>query len=309
MTTDFYIELLASESDWQNDPDLPGYNPQPTPSVLAAEYNDGADQRCYLYASDLADPLPEWPASASVLAAWSQTGLQYGETYDTQEPPQVVGTPTYAIQQNYWDYVRPLGNSAGRATGPLRTVRFQGHPEVRYAVTDEAEYPVTDSPFTLGVIRDDHTYPDWDSVTTYDTDEKVMHGGLGYQSQQTSNTNHEPGAPGSGPWWLLTEFGWGWTATMIVQSTSQDPITNYNVRGYPDPACTPGTQIYTSGNFSDTGGGVFQSSMPSGNWTPTADQINIALIFAGGGNAQTGIITLEVGQDENTSLYWAADMP
>jgi hypothetical protein len=247
-----------------------------------------------------------WDALAStIVGSWdSETGLQEGESYDVGG--NVIGTPTHPVTADYTGWIRPLGNKDRRATGFLDSTRWAGHIEQKYLQEDE-RYPDTDRPFTLEIARDDHTYPDWDSVTTYDTGEKVMHAGTGWQSQQINNTNHEPGQPGSGPWWLATEFGWGWLATMIVQSTSQDPITNYNIRVYPTPECVPGTQLYTSGNFTDTGGGVFQTSATSNNWTPTPDQVNIALIFVGGGNSQNGIITLEVGQDENTSDYWGHD--
>jgi hypothetical protein len=94
---------------------------------------------------------------------------------------------------------------------------------------------------------------------------------------------------------------------MTEPSASQDPITGYNIRVYPAPECVPGTQLYTSGNFADSGGGVFQTSATSNNWTPAPDQVNIALIFVGGGNSQNGIIILEAGQDEATGEFWEFD--
>jgi hypothetical protein len=118
---DFYIEIESSVDDLFDE-----VNPRPSPSVLVAEY--GTD-RCYLYTG--AD-ISAWPVSASVLAAFDRdTGLQAGESYDGAG--DVQGTPTYPIQAAYWSSVRPLGNEAGRATGPLRTLRWQGMPEERYA--------------------------------------------------------------------------------------------------------------------------------------------------------------------------------
>jgi hypothetical protein len=302
MSIDTIVALPAADAVWDD------LNPQPGQSVLMAEYDDGVVKQAYLVTGYNA---PDWPVSTYIVGAWDneqindQGNLQEGQTFDV-DGTTVLGTPTHALASDYVAFIRPLGNNAGRATGFLDSLRWQGHSEGKF-LADANRYTDTDDPFILTISRDDHTYPDWDSVTTYDTGEMVMHAGTGWASQQIDNLNHEPGQPGSGPWWLAAEFGWGWTATMEVQAASQDPITNYNIRGYPDPACTPGTQMYTSGNFADVGGGVLQTSIPSGNWTPTEEQVNIALIFAGGGNAQTGIITLEVGQDENTSQYWSHD--
>ena len=147
--TDFYLEIDAATDDAFDD-----VNPRPSPSVLVAEYND---QRCYLYS---ADDVTAWP-SVTILGAWDRsTGLQAGQSYSTDSPAVIQGTPTHPIQSNYWDYVRPLGNDTGRATGPLRTLRWQGQPEVRYAVDDVSEYPVTDAPFQLKITREEITAPD-----------------------------------------------------------------------------------------------------------------------------------------------------
>jgi hypothetical protein len=286
------------------DADIP--DPMPPQTVYAAD--DGGTLTAFLVGEA---GFTDWDAlpTSYVVGAWdmdqeSEDGyLQAGQTFDTGGA--VIGTPTYPLQPDYEAYIRPLGNEDRRATGNLDSIRWQGHPEAKW-LQDDKRYTDTDDPFILTITREDNTYPDWDSGTTYDTGDKVMHNGGGWQSQQTNNTNREPGAPGSGPWWLATEFGWGWVASMIEPAVSQDPITNYNIRVYPTPDCTPGTQNYTSGNFADVGG-TFQTSATSNNWTPTEEQLNIALIFAGGGNAQTGIITLEVGENEVTKQFWSHD--
>ena len=269
--------------DWQGDPLLTAYQ----------------------YTSEDADPLPAWPAGTSVIGAWDgSTSLQFGQTYFEGN---VIGTPNFPISADFWDFINLLGNDDRRATGALRTLHWQGHSPVRFAIEDISEYPLTDDPFFLTITRDDNTYPDWLDPTTYPNGVKVMHAGTGWQSQQTNNQGHEPGQPGSGPWWLATEFGWGWTATMIEPSASQDPITGYNIRVYPTAECVPGDQLYTSGNFSNGGENAFITSAPSGQWTPTADQVNIALIFVGGGNTQNGIITMDVGVNEVTAQFWSHD--
>jgi hypothetical protein len=293
MSLDRIYKILTADAQWDD------LNPEPPQSVeIATEALDSA----YLVGSGGFTP---WSVlTATIVGSWdSVTGLQEGQSWDNGN---VIGTPTHPVTADYTAWIRPLGNDDRHATGDLDSTRWAGHDELK-ALLDADRYPAADNPFTLTLVRDDHTYPAWDSVTTYDTGEQVMHAGTGWTSQQTLNTNHEPGQPGSGPWWLAAEFGWGWTATMIEPSTSQDPITAYNVRGYPTPECVPGDQIYTSGYFTDIGGGTFQTSIPSGNWTPTEEQVNIALIFAGGGNAQTGILTLEVGQDEATAEFWSHD--
>ena len=287
------------------DADIP--DPLPPQTVYIAD--DGGTLTAYLVG-----PLgfAGWDAlpTAYVVGAWdleqeSEDGyLQAGQTFDGGGA--VIGTPTYPLQPDYLGYIRPVGNDNRSATGNLDSLRWQGHPPAKW-LQDDDRYLDTDDPFILTITRDDNTYPAWDSGTTYDTGEKVMHDGTGWQSQQTNNTNREPGQAGSAPWWATTAFGWGWTATMIEPAQSQDPITNYNIRAYPTPECVPGEQIYTSGNFSNGAGDPFTTSAPSGNWTPTEEQINIALIFAGGGNTQNGIITLEVGENEVTAQFWSHD--
>jgi hypothetical protein len=288
--------------------------PDPLPDSRIVKMADDGVDIAYLVTNE-ADPLPDWPVTAAIWGAWDngqptndgQGYLQLGESYDV-DGETVIGSPTHPINPDYWIWVNPLGNDNRVATGPLRTMRWQGHPEKKKAITDQDEYPVTDDPFILTITREDNVWDAWVSDEIYPLGEKVTHNGGGWQSQQSGNENHEPGQPGSGPWWAATEFGWGWIATMIEPAQSQDSITNYNIRVYPDPDCTPGTQNYTSGNFADVGG-TFQTSATPNNWTPTEEQLNIALIFVGGGNTQNGIVTLEVGQNEVTREFWSHDQP
>ena len=291
--TDYIVSILTATDDLYDEE-----NPRPYASVLMTEYND---RRAYLYTGDS----PDWPDSY-IVGAWPETGLQLGQSWDDSDPPEVIGTPTYPVHADYTEFIRPLGNADRRATGDLDSLRWQGRPEEKY-IQDAERYTDSDDPFVLTITRDySGIYPDWVSITTYPQGEKVMWEGQGYQSQQTNNIGREPGAPGSGPWWAQTEFGYGWIATMIEPAVSQDPVTNYNIRVYPTEECVPGEQIYTSGNFADVGD-VFQTSATSNNWTATEEQVNIALIFVGGGNTQNGIITMDVGVDEVTAQFWSHD--
>jgi hypothetical protein len=69
----------------------------------------------------------------------------------------------------------------------------------------------------------------------------------------------------------------------------------------------PGTEIYFTGAFQDVGGGLFESSAPSGQWTINPDAVYYALIFSPGPDAQEGVFSLEVGQDTVTAEFWSAD--
>jgi hypothetical protein len=257
----------------------------------------------------VADPdFAYWEAlpTAYIVGSWdAYTGLQEGESWDESEPPVVIGTPDHPVTADYTDWIRPLGNLERSATGELDSHRWVGHVPPKFLQGD-SRYTDANDPFVLTITRTDNTYPDWDAGTTYDTGDKVMHDGQGWEAQQTNNTNHEPGQPGSAPWWAVTASGYGWIATMIEPAVSQDPITNYNIRVYPTAECVPGEQIYTSGNFAESDG-IFTAETTSNQWTPTADAVNIALIFVGGGNTQNGIITMDVGQNEVTAQFWESD--
>lgn len=116
-------------------------NPQPSQSVLMAEY---LDKQAYLTTT------PD-EFTGIILGAWdSETGLQEGQTYN--DLGDIVGTPTHPIQPNYLTYVRPLGNEDGIATGVLDSMRFQGHVEPKY-VEEDKRYPSTNAPFSLRIER------------------------------------------------------------------------------------------------------------------------------------------------------------
>jgi hypothetical protein len=294
MSLDRIYGIPTADTVWDD------LNPQPSQSVLIAT---DATESAYLTGSGGFAEFDAIP-SAYIVGSWdSSTALQEGQSWDESEPPEVIGTPTYPVTIDYTGWIRPLGNADGRATGALDSTRWAGHAEAKYLLLDD-RYTDTDDPFVLTITRSDNTYPDWDAGTTYDTGDKVMHDGQGWAAQQTNNTGHEPGQPGSAAWWAVTASGYGWIATMIEPAASQDPITGYNIRVYPTAECVPGTQIYTSGNFS---GDPSTTESTSNHWTPTADAVHIALIFVGGGNSQNGIITMDVGQDEVTAEFWSHD--
>lgn len=308
MSHDFVIK--TPEQTWQPDPDLPNYNPQPPQSVLWKEWNDGSDQQAYLYTADAVDPLPEWPALSSVMGAWDQSQptpdngyLQLGETYDI-DGTTVIGTPTYPIPAEYWTEVNVLGNQAGEATGPLRIVRWQGHPEKKEAVTDTSEYPVVNSPFGLETIRHNigADAPVWDNVTQYFIGDYVQSPlGTTWQALQ-DNINDQPFG-GNPAWEFINSAGWGWEVIML----SDDPQRDIAARGmgkYSDPACT--VFEFTTGSFVDRGDGVFHTLCPPGNRTATPDPLYLALLL---GAAQEGYINF-LDEDDGattTELYWAAD--
>ncbi|GAF68391.1 unnamed protein product, partial [marine sediment metagenome] len=128
------------------------------------------------------------------------------------------------------------------------------------------------------------------------------HSGTGWQSQQNLNTNHEPGQPGSGPWWLPTEFGWGWICTVEPPLDTQRDIQNRKITVYTEPECI--NVLYSTGAFVDNAG-TWTTNAPSGNWTPTPDDVYFALTTVG--NVQEGCWQLNEGQDETLAEFWASD--
>jgi hypothetical protein len=142
---DYIISILATTDDLYDED-----NPRPGPSVLMAE---NLTHRAYLYSGDS----PAWPDS-TIVGSWdADTGLQEGQSYDAQG--DVIGTPTYPVTADYTDWIRPLGNDSGRATGLLDSLRWAGHSEPKF-LTDDNRYTATDSPFTLRITRVEHTAPD-----------------------------------------------------------------------------------------------------------------------------------------------------
>lgn len=299
--TDYYIEILNSEDDLYDEE-----SPRPSPSVLVKQYNDGANKRCYLFSGILGD----WSGSpsATVLVAFTRdTGLQEGQSYDIND--DIVGTPTYPVASNYWTYVRPLGNEAGKATGPLRTLRWQGQPERRYVEgttsSNLSEYPNTNAPFNLKITREDYgsTALPWDSGTTYNTGDFATSGGM-WRSLQDNNINNTPFG-GSAYWEFINQTGpWGWRVDMLSADPSRD-ITARAIGVYSDPEAT--SYLFTTGAFVNDGNGNYFTECPAGNRTANADPIYFALLL---GAAQEGIFALEAPEEgaEAQALFWAADM-
>lgn len=121
---------------------LPEGIASPQPSVEMARYEGKV---AYLSA-DI-----EWSENAYIVGSWdSETGLRYGQTYDAEGG--VIGTPEHAIHPDYLEFINPLGNRAGQATGHLDTLRWQGHPEAKF-LQDDRRYPDTDAPFQLKIER------------------------------------------------------------------------------------------------------------------------------------------------------------
>jgi hypothetical protein len=274
----------------------------PAQTVYAAD--DGGTITAYLVGPG---GFAEWDAllTAYIVGAWDMDQeatdgyLQAGQTFDGGG--SIIGTPTYPLQPDYTAYIRPLGNKAGRATGALDSVRWAGHPEAKW-LNDDDRYTVDDHPFTLHVVREENTYPAWDSGTTYALGDKTMHAGTGWQSQQINTLTHEPGQPGSGPWWLATEFGWGWTCTVIPPLDTQRDIQNRKVTVYTELECI--NVLYSTGSFNDVAG-TWTTVAPSGNWTATPDDVYFALTTVG--NVQEGCWSLLDGSDETTAEFWDHD--
>ncbi len=297
--TVFILKIPSNDAQWQEDPDLPNYLPQPRPSFRMKQWNDGADQEAYNYASEEVDPLPFWPAGTSIIGAWdAANGLQLGQTFVGDV---VFGAPTYPFTSDYY-IIRPLGNAAGKATGPLDSARWQGHAEQKYLDNDNRYLP-TDSPFTLQIERQDfgsNAQP-WDNATVYATGDFATSGGM-WQSLQDGNVGNTPF--GGSPFWeFINQSGpWGWKVTMI----SSDPLRDITARAigqYTDAACT--LFEFTTGAFIQDGGmGPFFTECPPGNRAANNDQVNFALLL---GAAQEGFFNLRAGSDDTEAEFWSHD--
>jgi hypothetical protein len=298
MSIDTVIALPAA--------DVPAELPT-SQAVLMAEYDDGVVKQAYLVTDYNA---LDWPVSTYIVGAWDneqtndQGYLQSGQTFDV-DGTTVLGTPTHALASDYVAFIRPLGNDAGRATGLLDSVRWQGHSEGKF-LADANRYTPADAPFTLEIIRQDYgsTAQPWDNGVTYQTGEFATSGGM-WMSLQDNNTGNTPF--GGSPFWeFINQSGpWGW----VVQMLSDDPLRDITARAvgiYTDPEAT--IFEYTTGAFINDGkyGDVFYTECPPGNRIADPDQVNFALLL---GSAQEGFMNLPVGVDgeTNTSLYWAAD--
>ena len=242
--------------------------------------------------------------TAGIVGSWdSSTGLQEGESYDTNEPPNVIGTPTHPVTADYASWVRPLGNDAGRATGLLDSMRWAGHIEQKFLETDN-RYTSADSPFTLEIIREDHgsTALPWDTNTVYALGDYATSGGM-WRSLQDANQGNTPFG-GSAFWEFINQSGpWGWSVVML----SADPLRDITARAvgiYTDPECT--IFEYTTGAFVQDGshGNNYYTVCPPGNRLPAPDQVNFALLL---GAAQEGFFNLPENSGTTEALFWASD--
>ena len=297
MTFDRIYKILSADAIWQNDPDLPDYNPQPPQSVQIAV--SGLEEAYLVGEGGFTD----WGALTSTLVgSWDDvTGLQEGQTYTDGAPP-VIGTPTFPVTADYATWIRPLGNEAGRATGQLDSTRWQGHPEQKFLDNDN-RYPSTNTPFSLEIYRENFgaDAPAWDIATNYVTEDYATNGGSTWQASQDSLGQTPYG--GSPYWEFVNTPGWGWSVEML----SADPLRDITARAisvYSDPECT--LFLYTTGAFVQDGshGNNFYTQCPVGQRTPTAAQVNFALLL---GAAQEGFMNIPEGTEALESLFWAAD--
>jgi len=295
MSNDRIYSIPTADAQWQNDPDLPNYNPLPPQSVQIAV--DGTDEAYLVGPQGFAD----WDALPSTLVgSWNQTtGLQEGQNYDT-DGTTVIGTPTYPVTADYAGWIRPLGNEAGRATGLLDSPRWQGHVEQKF-LQDDKRYPDSNAPFTLQITRVNNgaDAPAWDTNTQYYTGDYVTNGGSTWQASQ-DNIGQVPFG-GSPNWNFITSPGWGWSVVML----SADPLRDITARGigvYSDPECT--AFLYTTGAFVQDGShdNNYYTECPSGQYTANPDQVNFALLFGG---AQEGFFNLT--EESAEALFWSSD--
>jgi hypothetical protein len=292
MSLDRIYKILTADAQWDD------LNPKPPQSV---EIATNAPDEAYLVGSG---GFIDWDAlTSTIVGSWdSETGLQEGQSYDNGN---VIGTPTHPVTADYTGWIRPLGNKDRWATGVLDSTRWAGHSEQKFLQDDE-RYTNTDSPFFINIVRDDNRVgPLWDSGVAYNENDKVTWDDKGWNSTANANLNNEPGT--SPPRWEEIESGYGWTATMLKASTSRPSIVNYKVGIYPDDTMTPGAEIYFTGAFQDMGGSVFQSSAPAGQWTLNPDDVYYSLIFSPGPDAQEGIFSMLVGQNDVSAEFWSHD--
>jgi len=271
--------------------------PDPIPPQTALAATNGADY-AYLVGEG---GFTEWDAIGTIVGSWSQaTGLQEGESFDGET---VIGTPTHPITADFLDWIQPLGNIEGRATGFIDSLRWQGHVEQKYVEQDH-RYPSTDSPFVLELIRQDYgsTAEAWDTNTVYAEGDFATSGGM-WRSLQDGNQGNTPF--GGSPFWeFINQSGfWGWVVKMI----SADPERDITARGigiYTDPECT--VFQYTTGAFVNDGkyGDVFYTECPPGNRLANPDQVNFALLL---GSAQEGYFNLPANSDVTEALFWSAN--
>ncbi len=291
---------VINDPQWQPDPDLPNYFPVPQQSTLIAV--DGLDEAYLVGSAGFTD----WDLIGTIVGSWdSETSLQEGQSWDEQDPPQVVGTPTHPVTADYATWIRPLGNDAGRATSILDSVRWAGHAEAKY-LQDNQRYTDADSPFTLEITRQDYgsTALPWDTNTVYAAGDFATSGGM-WVSLQDNNQGNTPF--GGSPFWeFINQSGpWGWVVKMLSDDPARD-ITARAIGQYSDPEAT--AFLFTTGAFINDGkyGDVFYTECPPGNRDTNPDPVYFALLL---GAAQEGIFQLDTPEDgsEATALFWSAD--
>lgn len=293
MSFDRIYKILTADPQWDE------LNPQPPQSVQIAS---NATESAYLVGSG---GFADWDALTSTLVgSWdSTTGLQEGESYDESEPPVVVGTPTYPVTADYADWIRPLGNDAGRATGILDSTRWQGHVEQKFLFEDN-RYPPTDYPFTLEIYRENIGVdaPVWDNATQYFTGDYVQ-SPLGTTWRAIQDNFNQTPFGGSPFWEFINTPGWGWSVVMLSADPERD-ITARGIGVYSDPECT--AFLYTTGAFVQDGshGNNYYTECPVGQRTPTPNQVNFALLL---GAAQEGYFNLPEGGENVMALFWKSD--
>ena len=285
-------------------PDANIPNPLPRPSVVMGTYNNGVPTTAFLTNTDISD----WPIEAYVIQAWDNNQrkgkgyLQKGQTFGVGDV--VEGTPDQPLNSEYFEFLRPLGNESGVATGFLDTVRWQGHPEAKWT-DDDTRYQDSDSPFTIKFTRENigADAPLWDNATQYFTGDYVQQP-LGTTWVASQDSLNETPFGGSAFWDIQSNPGWGWRAEVI----SDDPLRDITARAiaiYSDPAWT--AFLYTSGAFIlDGGTGLYTSVTPDGQRTASPDPVYYSLLW---GSLQEGnwqLIDQDAGDFEDR-LHWMLD--
>jgi hypothetical protein len=207
---DYIITIPIADDVWTEEV------PRPQPSALMAT---NATDNAYLTTNNTG-----WPVSMVQVGSWDE----------------YTGEPMSVITSDYADWIRPLGNDDGVATGFLDSMRWQGHSEPKWFQYDDTDpgdvqaerYPAYQRPFTLQIER------------TFINDD---------------------GFP---------QIPHGWKVTML----SADPLRDITARAigiYNDA----GDYLYTTGAFIDDGTGTYFTECPVGQRTADEVQINFKLLL------------------------------
>ena len=234
---DYIITIPIADDVWTDEV------PRPQPSVLM---NTNGIQNAYLTTTT-----EGWPVSRDIVGMWDEYS----------------GEPLGAIAAAYNDWIRPLGNDNGMATGFLDSMRWQGHSEPKFI---EFEQPDPELPPTVA-----ERYPDYRRPFTL-------------QIERTFIT--DDGFP---------QIPHGWKVTML----SEDPLRDITARAigiYNDS----GGYLYTTGAFIDDGTGTYFTECPVGQRTADEVQINFKLLL---GSAPEGAWVLPVGDEGDARQFWADD--